>query len=225
MSKFTGRQVQVGLATEAGDRAEGAAGATLWVPKATLTFDDKISQVVSQASLGVLADAEDALIAETMAVGDLGAPLRSKYIGYLLYSLLGTLDTSGPTDSAYTHAFTVAEDIAHQSLAMFVKDVNDTEQYKLSVVNTLEFIATLEDTVNITANIKSKAGDPHTALTPVYTALGSLFSKKHTKVKIAANIASLATASVLSIKSLRLTINGFAVEDSALGTSEPESAA
>lgn len=220
MGAYIGRLAEVGIEKEA-SRGAGAASPGHWLPKVDFSFDDKkvVARVVG--SLGKLADSEEAFNVVRFGAGDMIMDLRSQAIGYFLYSLLGTLSTSGPTDSAYTHAFTIDEDNQHQSLVLFVKDPNTTEAYKLVVVNTLEIVAALDETVKANINFLSKKGNTWGSLTPSYTD-ESMFVRKHVKVKVAAAIGDLAAASQLSIRNLRLTMGQNAVRDDVLGTVEPE---
>jgi len=222
MSKFIGRLVEVGIEKEDSRGAGALGGPALWIPKVDFNFDDKIEKVRSQAGLGKLADSEEAFIVTKYGAGDLTMNLRSQVIGYFLYSMLGSLSTTGPTDTAaYTHSFTISEDNQHQSLVLYIKDKNTTEEYKLVMVNSLEFVVALDELVRVTANFLSKKGNDYSTLTPSYID-EPMFTKKHVKVKVASDISGLSGASALSLKSLRLTINQNVVRDDGLGTAEPE---
>jgi hypothetical protein len=135
--------------------------------------------------------------------------------------LFGTLSTAGPTDSAYTHSFTISESNQHQSLALFVKDPNTTEAYKLAMVNTLELVASLDDIVKLNVNFISKKGNAWGSLTPSF-ATEYKFTKKHVKIKVASDVSGLAAATQMPIKSLRLTLNQNTALDDQLGSAEPE---
>lgn len=220
MANFIGRLVEVGVAKES-TRKLGASDADFWLSKDEFSFDDKIEQVRVIGSVGKLADSQEAIRTVRYGAGALTMDLGSQSIGYFLYSMLGSLSTAGPTDSAYTHTISIDEDNQHQSLALFAKDGNNTEQYKLAMVNTLEFNATLEDTVKVSVDFMSKKGESHSTLTPSYTSEYK-FTKNHASVKVASNIAGLSGATAIPVKSLRLTLNGNVQLDNALGTASPE---
>lgn len=219
MTNFIGRLVEVGVARES-TRKLGASDADFWLSKDEFSFDDKIEQVRVTGSVGKLADSQEAIRTIRYGTGGLTMDLGSQSIGYFLYSMLGSLSSAG-TSNGYTHTISISEDNQHQSLALFVKDGNDTEQYKLAMVNTLEFNASLEDIVKVSVDFMSKKGESHSTLTPSYTSEYK-FTKNHVKVKVANNIAGLSGASVISVKSLRLTLNGNVQLDNALGTASPE---
>jgi len=219
MSKFIGRLVEVGVGLES---SRGVAVVpAMWIPKTDFSFDDKVDRVRSVAGLGKLADSEEAFVVTKYGAGDMTMYLRSQTIGYFLYSMFGSLSTSGPTDNAYTHAFSISEDNQHESLTLYVKDKNNTEAYKLAVVDSLEFLASLDEPVTVNVSFLSRKGNVWASQTPSYTD-EYMFTKKHVKVKVAADIASLGAASALSLKSARLTISQNPVRQDVLGTAEPE---
>lgn len=219
MAKFIGRLVELGVGKEA-SRGAGVAPA-FWLPKVTFSFDDKITKARSTAGIGKLADSDEAFIVNRFGQGELEMNLGDQSIGYFLYSLLGTLSTSAPVDSAYTHSFSVSESNQHQSLALVVKDPISTELYKLVMVNSIEIVASLDEMVRVTVNFLSKKGNAYSSVTPSYTA-ENRFTKNHISFKVASAVGGLAGASEISVKTLRLTINQNTATDDALNTAEPE---
>lgn len=219
MSKFIGRVVDIGLAKES-SRGVGAIP-TFWIPHVALSFDDKVVKVREEAGVGELADSDNVLVTTKYGQGDLEGEVRDKSIGLLLYNLLGAVSTSGPTDSAYTHAFTLSESAQHQSLSLLAQDPISSELYKLVMIDSLEITSELDDLVRFTASFMGKKGNSWATQTPSYTSENK-FTKKHVQVKIAANIAGLAAATAISLKRLKLTIAKNVILDDVLGTAEPE---
>lgn len=220
MSKFIARQVKVGVAKEA-TRNVPVAPAIL-VPFNSFGFDDSVVMPRSTVGLGVLDDASDSFVTTKFGEGSLAGELRDQSIGYFLYSLLGSLSTTGPTDtSAYTHVFSVLHTVLHPSLSLRVSDVNTTEMYGLVMPKTLSIAASLNEIVKMTLEFLSRKGRiwENTVLnvTPE-----NRFTKKHIQVKVAAARADLAAATALCVKNLTLTINQNAAIDDCMGTAEPE---
>lgn len=219
MSKYIGRLVNVGIGRET---VRGAGATPVYeVPSSSFSFDDKVTKARSQGSLSNIADSEEAFVTTKYGEGDLEGEIRSKSFGFILYGMLGSLTTSGPTDSAYTHLFTISQSNNHQSLALVVDDPNTTELYKLVMLNSLEITAELDQVVMYTAAFMSKAGRD-TGLTVPAVVRESKFTKKHITVKLADNIAGLGAASGIGVKSLTLTIEKNVTLDDVLGTAEPE---
>lgn len=218
MAKFPGRLVDLGIGRET-SRGTGVAP-TFWVPKIAFSFEDKIVKARSLVGLGKLADSEESFVTTKYGQGDIEGEIRDKSFGLFFYSLLGSLSTSGPTDSAYTHSFSVNNIAAGVSLSLVVKDPNSTEMHKLCMINSLEIRAALDEVVKFVASFlgKQSVGSSGTAS---YIAENK-FTKKHISFKVAAALAGLDAASTVSLKNLRLTITKNVVLDDVLGTAEPE---
>ena len=219
MSKFIGRLVDVGIGKET-TRGEGATPA-IHLPVNSFSFDDKVTKARSGGSLSKLEDSEEAFVTTQYSQGDLEGEIRSDSFGYLLYAMLGTYSVDGPTDSSYTHTFTLSHSNQHQSLALVVHDPNTTELYKLVMLETLEFAAELDEIVKYTASFISKRATT-TGLTVPDVTSESKFTKKHIQIRVADDLTGLTSATALAIKSLSLNISKNTAIDDVLGTAEPE---
>ncbi len=218
MSKYIGRKVDVGIGKEA---VRGTAVTpTYWVPKVDVSFDDKIVQARSVAGVGTIEDSEEAFVTTKYAEGDLSGEIRDKSFGLFLLSLFGTVATTGPVDSGYTHAFSLQDDAQHDSLTLVVKDPNTTEAYALSMINSLEITQNLDEVTSFSINVMGKTAKGATE-TVTYTS-DYKFTKKHLSFKVADAVGGLAAATALCLKSLTLTFNNNVEMDDCLGTAEPE---
>lgn len=219
MSKYIGRLINLGIGRES---SRGAGASPVYnLPRTSFSFDDKVVKARSMGALGKLADSEEAFVTTKYGQGEIEGEIRDKSFGLLLYALLGTLNTSGPTDSSYTHAFTVSQSNQHQSLSFVVDDPNTDELYKLVMLDSLEIVAELDEVARYTAGFMSKQA-VSTGLSVPAVVSENKFTKKHLSFKLASTIAGLAGASAISLKSLTLTINKNATLDDVLGTAEPE---
>lgn len=221
MSKFIGRLVNVGIGKES-TRGGGGGTPTYEIPLTSFSFDDKIVKARSVGSLSNIADSEGAFVTTKYGQGDMEGEIRSKSFGLLLYAMLGTLSTSGPTDTTvYTHAFTVAQTNQHQSLYFVVDDPNTNEMYRLVMLDSLEIKSELDQIAMFTASFMSKAG-MDTSLGAGSVVAEDRFTKRHLSVKLAADISSLAAANAISVKSVSLKISKNLALDDVIGTAEPE---
>lgn len=220
MSKYIGRLINLGIGRET-TRGIGGTVATYNLPRTALTFDDKVIKARDISALGKLADSDDAFVTTTYGQGEIEGEIRDKSFGLLLYAMLGSLSTAGPTDSAYTHSFTVNNGNQHQSLFFVVDDPNSDELYKLVMLDQLEMTAELEQIVMYRGGFMSKKGNDTAATVPAVIA-ETKFTKKHVSIKLAANLAGLAAASAISIKRLNIVISKNVTLDDVLGTAEPE---
>lgn len=219
MSKYIGRLVQLGVGKET--VRGGGATPTYHIPRTSMSFDDKVVKARSVGSLGKLEDSEEAFVTTKYGQGDLEGEIRSDSFGLLLYALLGSLSTAGPTDSAYTHSFSLSHSNQHQSLSFVVVDSNSSELYKLVMLDSMEITAELDQVVRYSASFMSKQGGT-TGLTVPAVTDEYKFTKKHLSLKLAANTGALSGATAISLKSLTLTISKNVVLDDVLGTAEPE---
>lgn len=220
MSKYSGRLVKLAVNIE-GTRGSNPASYAFQVPRTSFSFDDKVTKARSNAGMGVLADSEEAFVTTKYGAGDLEGEVRADSFGVFLYGILGTLSTSGPVDSAYTHAFSVTNDAINQSLSFLVEDKNTKEAYPLVMIDTLEISAELDAVVRFNVSLMSKQGETSGVAMPAL-ASSHKFTKKHLSFKIAASIGAIAGASAISLKSLNITFSKGVVLDDVLGTAEPE---
>lgn len=219
MSKFIGRLVDIGVARETSRGTYVAP--TFWLPHVAFSFDDKITQARSDAGLSRIEDSEEAFVISNYSQGDFEGEIRDKSFGLILYSLLGSVSTSGPTDSAYTHAFSLSNTNSHTSLSLTVHDPNTSEFYKLVMLDSLEIKAELDEIVKFTASFMGKKGGGTTSASSAYVAENK-FTKKHVQLRVASTIGGLSGAAVVSLKSLSVTFNKNVILDEVLGTAEPE---
>ncbi len=219
MTKFIGRRIDIGVGRES-SRGVGVAP-TYTIPDLSFSFDDKVTKARSLAGMSSIQDSEEAFVTTKYGQGDIEGEVRVKSFPLFLYAMLGSLSTSGPTDSAYTHAFSLANTSQHTSLSMLVEDPNTTELYKLCMLDSLELTAELDEVLKFAISFMGKQGVTSGATMPSYIA-ESKFTKKHLRIKLATTLSGLDAATAISVKSLRLTISKNVVLDDVLGTAEPE---
>lgn len=219
MTKYIGRLIDLGIARES-SRGVGVAPA-YWIPRVSLSFDDKVVTARETAGAGELADSDNAFVTTKYAQGEIEAEIRDSSFGLFLYSLLGSISSGSVVDQSYTHSFTLSESNQHQSLSITVQDPNTSEIYELSMLDFLEINVELDQIVRFTAGFMSKQGTSSVVRTVAYTAENK-FTKKHLRLKIADVLASLTAASAISVKRLRLRIEKNVIMDDVLGTVEPE---
>ena len=215
MGKYIWRKINVWVGKE------WTRGTTVvpWIriPKASPDFEDNSEKVIDESSIGVIEDSFDWHVVKQWAEWSLEMNLYANSIWYLLLNLLWTANTTWA--NPYTHEFTVSETNQHQSLTIWLADDTQDRQFALAMLESLELSATVGDFVKINADFKSKKGADWT-LTPSYSTDYALLGK-NVKFKIADDLAWLAGASYVSVKSLTLTISKNLEEDTILWSTEP----
>jgi len=220
MAKIVGRLKNVGIALES-VRGAGASP-TYWLPKTDFSMDDKVVKARNKSSYGNLnMDGNQAIVAKAWAEGDIEAEVFSNSFGVILKALLGSVSTTGPSDSAYTHSFSIDNTNQHPSLAISVEDGNIAEyMFRLAMINSLEISIEPEEVVKFTMNVMSKRGVA-TTQTATYTAQ-SKFVGRDLILKLASLTSGLGAATPLSIKMLKINFEKNTRLDHNLGTVEPE---
>lgn len=219
MSKIIGRLVDVGVGKES-SRGGGAA-ATYWLPKSNITVNDKVTKARSALSYGSInAEGNQVLNVQKWAEGDIEMDMFDRSFGLVLLSLLGTVNTAGPTDSTYTHTFSLQNDSQHDSLAISVKESDiGSLMYKLAMIESMEMTIVPEDVVKLTISFMAKQGA--TATPTVSYIAENKFTGRHLTFKTANLASGLTAASGIPLKSLKLTFDKRLKMDSVLGTVEP----
>lgn len=218
MSKFIGALANIGFTKEA-VRGTAETTPTFWVPNTSFSMDDVIEQVIDENVLGTIEDSVDAKVVHKSSEGEMEGKIGDKSLGLLLYSLLGAKAVTGPTDSAYTHTFTVAQSAQHQSLTIFQDDPNQDYKYALAMLKNWELNCELGKFVTYKVGFKAKQGVT-SSVTATYAAENT-FLPQHGVFKIAATAAGLGAASAFNIRSVKLSVNKNIQEDNAIGNVAP----
>lgn len=224
MSKFIGRQQEVGIGREA---TRGTIVApTNWVPKVNFSVEDKVAKARFQGSYGNILGGDDALPALKWAEGDLEFELQDNSIALVLYALFGGLSTASFL-SVYKHTLSIANSVQHQSLSLHMNDAigasgspTTTLAYARAMVDSLEISVKTGELVMAKASFIATVHKDWTRQTPSYTAQNK-FTHKHVSVKIAADTSSLTAASKINVQELTLTIKKNVMREHSLGTVQP----
>lgn len=219
MTKIIGRLKDLGVAKESS--RGGGATPTFALPKVNFNLDNKVVKARTRSSYGNIGmDGNQALVAKEWAEGDLEMDMYGKSFGLFLYALLGGVSTSGPSDSAYTHTFTLSNTNQHQSLALSIKESSlSTRMYKLAMINSLSIEITPEEAVKVTVNFMSKKG-VDSSYTATYAAENK-FIGRDLVFKLASLTSGLAAASNIPLKRLVINFEKNTLLDHSLGTVQP----
>ena len=222
MAKFIGRRCTVGIGKES---SRGTAVApTFWIPLTTISFDEKVEKVRSEEGFGNIQEGSDSYITSIFGEGDLEAELRVDALGLFLYGLMGSVSsaTAGGEAAVYDHTFTIANTNQHQSISLLAQDPIQAKMMTLTMVDSLKISVDPKGVVKYTIGFKSRGAKDWTTATAVYTSDSYKFLHQHFSLKVASDIAGLAAASALSVKSFEIEIAKNTVVDNIAGTVQPE---
>lgn len=189
--KGIGRLVQVGIAKETA-RGTAQSSASYWTPWNDLTLDEKKEFATDAQAYGVIEDNVTMTQIKKWAQGSLAGNVQDQNIGLILYSLFGGYGVAGPTDSSYTHTFTVGETAQHQSLTFFLHDPLAAVDYSYAngVVEKLELDLALKKFISFNASIKALSGASQSNFTPA-TTTENRFVPQYLAAKFALNYTGL----------------------------------
>jgi hypothetical protein len=212
-----GRQIQVGIAKEA---TRGTASVpTFWIPKEDVSVDDKMTYENNDESYGIITDSSDAVIVKQLSEGEIKGKVRDKSFGLILLGAMGTVASAVKETTAYNHTFTLANTNIHQSLTVEVKNSAEQIAYALAMVKSLKINVAVGKFVEYAIALTAKKGVTGSA-TPAYVTENE-FIAKHATMKIATNLAGLAGATAIPVRSLELSIDKGLTEEMGIGSIDP----
>lgn len=221
MSKHVGRRGSLAFVKESSRGTIPSLTNILWVPRSTISFDDRVETAREQEGLGKIADSDSNFVVQQFAEGEIESMLDDKSLGIILTSLMGSSPvTTG--SNPYTHTYTLSNSNQHQSLSVLYQDPDITQIWPMAVVDSFKITIEQNAIVMYTIGFKSRVGRDWTTQTANYTALGSKFLHQHLIFKLASAVGGLGAATAISLKKLEITFNANAKHDSVLGTVEPE---
>lgn len=219
MTKFIGRLADIGIAKEAA-RGTAETNVDFYLPKISLSIDDGVEQVIDESSIGVIEDSTNASVIAKYAEGEIEGNILDKSFGLLLNAALGTVSTTGPSQTTvYTHAFTVAQSAQHQSLTLFLDDGNQDYKYPLAVLSSLEMEFVHNQYAKYKAAFRAKKGETAT-LSPSYSAENH-FLPQHIVVQYATTVSGLGSPTTVNVRSAKVKIEKNVADDRKLGSLDP----
>jgi len=222
MAKSTGRTAAFGLAKEA-SRGTAETSADVWIPRLSVSLDDKTESINDESALGVLEDAPNADNVKTSAEMSLEGNVRDKSVGYLLLALFGGVSSAASTPAAgsNTHTFNLAQSAQQQAFTLFSKDNVQSYKHALGVLTSFGISAEIGQYVKFTSGFKAKAGETMADPTPSYLT-ENLFLPKNITVKYATAQSGLDAGTEVKVQNFNLSFDKATDEDIALGDSTPQ---
>lgn len=191
------------------------------IPKINFTFDDKANKARAGEGLGnISGGGSQAIVVSRFSEGQLEGEVNVNSFGLLMLATLGTESVAAYQTSAYTHTLTLNNSNQHQTLSVHVDDPIQDKLFKGCMVDSLEIVVNQNDVVKFNAGLKGRKGVDD-SFTPSY-AVDYKFVGRDLILKVASDTSSLAAASALSVKDLKVTIQKNTDYDNVLGSIEPE---
>ena len=214
-----GREIEVGVGLET---VRGTPVApSRWIKKISANVLPRNEKVVDESTFGGLEDSDNARVTKKWFDGDIEGNLHADVAGYFFLNLYGSIVTTGIGTGAYSHAFSLEQDIEHPTISVYRKDGSVINQkYGGGVVNTLEISATAGELVKFTSNIILSTGASSTE-TPAYLTEYDFIGRDIT-IKVADTEGGLAGATALTVKNVSISFSSNAIVDHKFGSYNPD---
>lgn len=220
MAEILGRELQIGLATEA-TRGTAESSVDKWMRNVTANIVERAQHAEDDATRGKFEDMEGRRVVQKWVEGDIEGIVHADAIGYLYSSLYGKVASSNVAGSVYDHEFTLKQNSTHQSLSVFAKDGGVQQLvYAGCMVNTLELNAAIDNYLRFTANFTGKDATDDTE-TPSYDTEYDFIGRDIT-VKIADTEAGLSGATATKVKEATISHDQGGIRDHVFGAYTPD---
>jgi len=220
MSEIIGKQIEVGVGTEE-VRGTPSSVAEKWLPKVVANVIERADKTIDESSRGNIEDTIGSRVTKKWYEGDLEMNITADAIGWFLYNVYGTDTDTNVAGSVYQHIFTMAQNIIHPSLNLFMHDGSESkERLSNGMVGSLEIQANVDEYVKAIISFVAKTGVASTD-TPSYDTEYDFVGKDIT-VKIAATEIGLATAEETVIKGVNMTLDPGLIRDHVIGELTPD---
>lgn len=217
MTKYIWRLINVWFWKETARGTAVAVGR--WTPKTSMNFDEKVEKVMDESSLWVITSNNEAHRVKEWAEWSIDMNVGIESIALPLLSLLWAVSSAAASAWAYTHTFSVAENNAHPSLTIWIKDPIVDYQFPLAMIESMTISAEVGWFATVSIDFRSKKWVAGTQ-TVSYNTDYSLLAKSWI-FKIADNLAWLWAAASKCIQSFEITISKNLEDIYCLGSTEP----
>ena len=220
MSYQIGRKFSIGIGKES---VRGTAvSASFWLPKMSISVDDKINVAIDDSSVGVIEDSQGQDIVGTYAEGSIEGRVNDTALGLLLLATLGT-ETSQAAHSGetivYDHIFNVNESAQHPCLTFVASGPNESTgvAYALGMIDTFEFNMEIGKYAMYKVGFRANKNASVSA-SPSFSATENVFLPQHGVVKFASALAGLAAASAITLRKVSMSIKKNIEDDMTIGS-------
>lgn len=220
MAEIIGREIEVGIATEA-TRGTAETAADRWVKKTSATIVERATHAVDESTYGKFEEGQGRRVTQKYIEGELAGIVHVDAIGYIFANLYGACVSTLVSSGVYSHVFNMKQGNQHISLSIFAKDGSVQQRvYSNCMVNTLQMSVAIEDYIRFSATFIGSAAAANSD-TPTYSNEYD-FIARDVVVKMAATSGGLAGATAIKVKALELNWDAGVIRDHVVGTVNPD---
>lgn len=214
MAKTAGTQVAIGLGIESAAAPGVAVAESVFIPWLDYSMQGVAEKSFFNAARGIRNMSSNSMIKRKYSQGSIGFVPNVKVMPYFLSLALNGVSSSGISDSAYTHTFTVQNANATVKTATLTAETGaiETAQYLNVVCNSLN-IEVSDDYAKATAELIGKFPSTDT-ISESYTQ-NTEFAYHQMTAKFGTSLSNAAGNSATPLKSFNLSINNNIMLDEA----------
>lgn len=214
MAKTAGTQVNIGLGIESYAAPGVAVAETVFVPWLDYSFQGISEKSHFTAARGIRNQSSNSMIRRKYSQGSFGAAADVKTMPYFLSLAMGSVSSSGISDSAYTHTFTINNTNATPRTATITTEEGgvQTAQYLNCVCNSFNFEVT-DDYAKVTVEMIGQF--PGTDTISESYSQETEFAYHQYTAKFGTSLSAAAGNSATPLKSFKLNINNNVLLDEA----------
>lgn len=214
MAKTAGSQVNVGLGIESLAAPGVAVAESIFIQWLDYSMQAIAEKSMFNAARGIRNMASNSYIKRKYAQGSIGVVPDVKVMPYLLALALGSVSSSGVSDSAYTHTFTIQNTNATPRTGTLTAEQGaiETTQYTNCVCNSLNFEVS-DDYAKATIELIGKF--PGTDTISESFSQETEFAYHQYTAKFGTSLSAAAAASATPLKAFKLNINNNVLLDEA----------
>lgn len=198
----------------------------IWVPARTASsIGPRVDKVNVRETRSTKVSSQGSEVVKSMAGGALEFNVRSKSIGYILKSLLGSVSSGAVSgqSGAYDHVFTILPNTPqHPSLTMaLARGAKQHYEYALGLAGSAEIKITPDDLVNATAEFLASVEAEHASYTPSFGSDDPYFRHQDVAIRIADDLAGLTGATPIKVKEASISIDNKARDNQNVSEENP----
>lgn len=219
-----GENIKLGVGKES-TRGTAVAPAMWIAGRVPTSIKTVLEKALIKESKGSRAMSQDSVITSQRVEGELEFNVRNASIGYLLLSLLGSVNSVESADSGiYDHTFTVDVDEPQAPTLTTAISRGGGQDYQIprTVISSIQLSMVQGDVVYATAGFLGEVENEVSDYSPAFATDDHLFTRQNVSVKFANDVAGLSGASAKCLTEINLNISNSARPKVCLGSLTPQ---
>lgn len=228
--KGIGKQIQIGIRPESTRGSTPAVLGAMWMASDDFNIEEKYANAIDTQIYGVIEDNVSQTRIKNWSEGSIKFPISGTTSAVMLFSMFGTSAAvlhAGET-AVWDNTINVLQTVQHKSLSFYIHDPIPTASgatadysYANAVVHKMDIEYSLGNFVFANASIKAQSGSAAAVVFVPSQAIEDRFIPQNLTFKVASTATGLTAATVIKIKSAKITIDSSEEDDDVMGSLSP----